>query len=385
MIHWPDALDSERFLKDYWQKSPLLLRGAIPGFSSPLSADELAGLACEADVESRLVLSGNNDCWRVLHGPFDERMFADLPEQDWTLLVQDVDKHLPATAELFSHFDFLPTWRLDDLMISFAVRGGTVGPHIDQYDVFLVQGLGSRTWQLDRSPQDLSLKPGLEIAMLENFTPGETVVVHPGDVLYLPPGVAHHGVGEQESITVSVGFRAPSVSDLLRTASRLAAARGSDERYRDPDLRANESSSGRSISSQAVDRATGLLGNDEIDMTACLGCCVTELKEWLRPEPPETAHSGSDVRRRLAGGESLVRHGMSRFASAAAGDLVYLFVDGNCWRLPAHNVAAVRSICGSGVITAASLGAPAPDSVLLEALTEILGMGSLRWEGQTDG
>ncbi len=384
MIHWPDALDAARFLKTHWQKSPLVLRGAIPGFSSPLTPDELAGLACDIDVESRLVLSENDDRWRVLHGPFEEQVFADLPEQDWTLLNQDVDKHLPTTAELFSHFDFVPTWRLDDLMISFAVRGGTVGPHIDQYDVFLVQGLGSRTWQLDRSPQDVSLKPGLELAILENFCPGETVVLQPGDVLYLPPGVAHHGVGDQDSITVSVGFRAPSVSDLLRTAARLAAAGDGDERYGDPDLLVGESSDG-SISHQAVERAAGLLRIGEIDMTACLGCCVTELKEWLRPEPLETAHIGADVRRRLARGENLVRHGMSRFASALAGDLVYLFVDGNCWRLPAHNVDAVRSICESTSITATSLGSPGSDDEVLVALTEVIGLGSLRWEDQADG
>ncbi|WP_344057210.1 cupin domain-containing protein, partial [Nocardioides hwasunensis] len=143
------GLSAADFLRDYWQRKPLLIRGAFPDFACPLAPDELAGLACEAGVEARLVEEqGPQGPWQVSHGPFDETTFARLPEQEWTLLVQAVDHYVPEVAELLGSFDFLPRWRLDDIMISYAPPGGSVGPHVDQYDVFLLQGSGQRRWQL---------------------------------------------------------------------------------------------------------------------------------------------------------------------------------------------------------------------------------------------
>ncbi len=142
------GLTPREFLRDYWQQKPLLVRQAIPGFESPISADELAGLALEEEVESRLVLEHGARPWELRRGPFAEDTFSQLPERDWTLLVQAVDQFVPEVAEVLKHFGFLPSWRIDDLMISFAAPGGSVGPHFDNYDVFLLQAQGQRRWKI---------------------------------------------------------------------------------------------------------------------------------------------------------------------------------------------------------------------------------------------
>src|SRR5690606_1072476 len=183
--------------------------------ADPLSPEELAGLACESFVESRLV-SRSNDDWRMRNGPFRERDFLKLPERDWTLLVQAVDQWLPEVRKLLRHVDFLPSWRVDDVMISYATPGGGVGPHFDYYDVFLVQGLGSRVWKLGQwctAADELRSESGLKL--LRHFETRAEYTLHPGDVLYVPPGLAHWGTSIDNSLCYSLGFRAPSVAELL--------------------------------------------------------------------------------------------------------------------------------------------------------------------------
>ena len=181
-------LTAEQFLRDYWQKHPCLIRRALPGFEVPLDSDDIAGLACEETAESRLV-SGSypEHDWQLLHGPFEEEFFAGLPESNWTLLVQDVEKHYPPLQALMARFDFLPSWRLDDLMVSYAVPGGSVGPHVDQYDVFLYQARGERLWQIAEN-FDPALLEDCALNVLREFEPEKEWLVKPGDMLYLPPG-----------------------------------------------------------------------------------------------------------------------------------------------------------------------------------------------------
>jgi 50S ribosomal protein L16 3-hydroxylase len=209
------ALSPEQFLTEYWQRKPLLVRNAFPGFTPPIDGDDLAGLACEPLAEARVV-SGSlaGAAWTLRHGPFEEQEFAGLGERDWTLLVQDVEKHYPPLAELLDAFAFLPSWRLDDIMISFAAPGGSVGPHVDQYDVFLLQADGHRRWQI-ATDFDPAPAADLPLDMLANFRAQQEWLLGPGDMLYLPPGVAHHGVAEDACLTYSIGLRAPSAADLL--------------------------------------------------------------------------------------------------------------------------------------------------------------------------
>ena len=208
-------LTQASFLRDYWQKKPCLIRQAFPNFQPLLDANDVAGLACEEMAEARLISgSFKKQNWSVRHGPFTERSLRRLPETEWTLLVQDVEKHYPPLQSLLEEFAFLPSWRMDDLMISVAAPGGSVGPHVDQYDVFLLQAAGKRRWRIAESFEP-GLLPGCELKVLRNFQAEHEWDLEAGDVLYLPPNVAHHGIALEDCMTWSIGLRAPSQAELL--------------------------------------------------------------------------------------------------------------------------------------------------------------------------
>jgi 50S ribosomal protein L16 3-hydroxylase len=235
----PLGMPARAFLRDYWQKRPLLVRGAFPRFLDPLTPNDLAGLACEELALSRLVAHDpRRDRWMLRNGPFNETDFAKLTRRDWTVLVQDVDKWDADVADLLTRFAFLPDWRIDDVMVSYAVDGGSVGAHVDQYDVFLLQGLGQRRWQISTdlsAPRDF--RDDAELKLLREFAPTHEWTLQSGDMLYLPPGVPHHGVAVGECLTYSIGMRAPSQSELLVDfAETFADALPAELRFIDPDL-----------------------------------------------------------------------------------------------------------------------------------------------------
>jgi 50S ribosomal protein L16 3-hydroxylase len=210
---WKLRLDRERFLAEYWQKTPLLIENAIDGFIPPISSDELAGLALEEDFESRLIEQCDTG-WNLHHGPFSAADYE--RDRPWNLLVQAVDHYMPAVAELRQLIDFLPQWRVDDVMVSYATDGGSVGPHYDNYDVFLLQGEGEKLWQLGQFCDSSSaLLPHDELRILEAFIPHQEYLLRTGDMLYVPPGIAHWGVARGDSTTFSIGFRAPRVKDMV--------------------------------------------------------------------------------------------------------------------------------------------------------------------------
>jgi 50S ribosomal protein L16 3-hydroxylase len=207
------------FMEEYWQQKPLVIRGGLVDFPLPLEADELAGLSMEEEVESRIVIENGHTPWELQQGPFNEDTFANLPETEWTLLVQAVDHWVPEIQELKERFHFLPSWRLDDVMVSYATEGGSVGPHFDQYDVFLIQVAGARRWQV-LSPSQYKDAPikDIQLHILSEFTPDSTQEydLQPGDILYLPPNFAHNGRAlDNDCMTYSIGFRAPSIQDAL--------------------------------------------------------------------------------------------------------------------------------------------------------------------------
>lgn len=230
------SLTVARFMREAWQRRPLLIRQALPGFRSPVRRAQLFELAARDDVESRCVTAFGGR-WRLAHGPFARSSLPPLARRRWTLLVQGLDLHLPAAHSLLQRFRFAPDARLDDLMASYATDGGGVGPHVDSYDVFLIQAHGRRRWRISRQ-RDLALVDGLPLKILANFRPGAEWVLEPGDVLYLPPGVAHDGVALGECITLSVGFRAPSWQELVEPWFLQQAARVRlSGRYADPGAR----------------------------------------------------------------------------------------------------------------------------------------------------
>jgi 50S ribosomal protein L16 3-hydroxylase len=207
------GLDPAAFMKRHWQREPLLLRGALPRFADPLSPREVLALAASPDASSRLVRR-RGSIWSLEHGPFPASRFKQLPRRDWTVLIQDTNHFSRRADELLACFDFIPHARVDDVMASYAVPGGSVGPHVDSYDVFLLQGHGRRRWQIS-GQKDHSFVPGLDLKILQRFVPESEWILDAGDMLYLPPGIAHHGVAESECLTWSIGFRAPTDAELV--------------------------------------------------------------------------------------------------------------------------------------------------------------------------
>jgi len=224
------------FLRRHWQKRPLLVRRALPGFRATTNERSLAALAARGDVESRLVEQVRGR-WRVTQGPLPRARLRRLPAFDWTLLVSGVNLHDAGAERLLRRFDFLPGARLDDVMVSYAAPGGGVGPHVDSYDVFLLQGPGRRVWRLAR-PRRFAQVPGAPLQLIEGFAADEEILVEPGDLLYLPPGWGHEGVALDACFTYSIGFRAPRGAELAAAFLDWLHERGLPDRaYRDPDLR----------------------------------------------------------------------------------------------------------------------------------------------------
>jgi len=246
----------EEFLSTFWQKKPLLLKNARPDFENPLPAEELAGLALEDAVESRIVEYRDSN-WKLHHGPFSERDFQ--RRGAWTLLVQAVDHFVPQVAALRQLIDFIPSWRVDDVMVSYAVPGGSVGPHYDNYDVFLLQGQGRREWQLgEPCGGDEQILAHDELRILADMPVRETYCLQPGDILYVPPRLAHWGVALDECMTYSIGFRAPRLNDALsRWVDSVLEHMDPELLYTDPTLKT--SSRPGEIDASAINRAMELL------------------------------------------------------------------------------------------------------------------------------
>ena len=275
------ARGARRFLREFWQRKLLLARGVLPRLGMAIDRAQLIKLACRDDVESRLVI-GARKAWRVEHGPFRRRDFARLPPRNWTLLVNGVENILPAARALQMRFDFVPYARHDDVMVSYATPGGGVGPHFDSYDVFLLQGAGARRWQISRQ-RDLALVDGAPLKILRRFRPQREWTLQSGDLLYLPPRYAHHGVAVGECITWSIGMRAPGRQemaarflDFLHDHLRLGGG------YRDPGLKPQRhpAAIGEGMLRQVRAMVNSIRWSDA-DIERCLGEYLSETRPHL--------------------------------------------------------------------------------------------------------
>ena len=327
-------IEVDQFIHRYWQSKPLLIRNAIRRFEDVLSVEELAGLSLEKEVESRLIQwHSASDKWDLEHGPFKIERFAELPDINWTLLVQAVDQWVPEVAEILDEFNFLPKWRLDDVMISYAAPGGGVGPHFDYYDVFLLQVKGTRQWRIGQQcDENSALRLNQPLKLLERFDQSTRYVVRPGDMLYIPAGIAHWGVaGEDGSITYSIGSRAPSAAELLVSAAeRIAATLPEDLRYRDmADLRGGSKIS-RSVD-MGLENLFKNIGKKEL-IEAAKEAFVSQITEPRYIEAAEPL-SGKELTSTLEDIENetafIERSPHSRFAYyRASGEESDLYVDG---------------------------------------------------------
>lgn len=349
------GLDAATFLAEYWQKKPLLVRNAIPGFEDLLAHDQLFELACDPDVESRFVrMPGAGDGaagWTLKHGPQTRsRLRARGRKRPWTVLVQGLNLWLPQADRLLQRFSFIPQARLDDVMVSYAVDGGGVGPHFDQYDVFLLQGSGRRRWQL-ADQADRSLLDDAPLRILKNFRPTEDWVLETGDMLYLPPHWAHNGIAVGECTTYSIGFRAPTAEEL--GAGFLAWMQDHielDGAYADPDLRVQENSA--EIAEAMVERIEALLAGlrwTRAQVRAFVGDYLSEPKPQVFFEPPdpplERAAFAAALRRR---GYAL--NARSRLLYSAAG----FHLNGEALTLPEALHDTMRQLAGQRRLPAAA-------------------------------
>ncbi len=344
-----DNFDIDMFLRDYWQKKVLLIKSPWGSWANPLEPDELAGLACEDGVESRLITQARA-AWSVEHGPISEDRFAALGKMPWTLLVQAVDHHVPEVAALIAPFRFVPNWRIDDVMVSYATDGGGVGPHFDQYDVFLIQGLGTRRWQVGGlCDADTALMPHDDLRLLANFEATQEWLLEPGDILYVPPRIAHNGVAvSDDCMTYSIGFRAPSRSELIGDwCDDLLPRLSEDDRYADPDLQAQQNPG--EISPDAINRLHAMITETLADSDAFMrwfGEYNTTPKyadaDWMRDAPV----SINDLRADVANCAILTRNPASRFSfiRGEAG-AVTLFVDGQSFDCDTHASTFAERLC----------------------------------------
>jgi 50S ribosomal protein L16 3-hydroxylase len=348
------GLTAAQFLSDYWQKKPLLVRNAVPGFAGLLSRDEMLDLAGRDDVESRFVSQAGG--WTIEHGPFS-RSALRRREKPWTALVQGLNLVLPAADEMMRRFSFVPYARLDDLMVSYATDGGGVGPHFDSYDVFLLQGMGKRRWRIGNQ-KDQTLVDGLPIRILKDFKPVHDWLLEPGDLLYLPPEWAHDGVAVGECMTYSVGFRAAPVQELaeqflayLQDQVRLP------DRYRDPDLKQQRHPA--KIGTPMIDQVAKLLASIRWDRRMVrdfLGRQLTEPKAHVFFDPPRRPLT----QRRFV--QAAGRRGLQLDARSQllfAGKTFY--INGEPATVAGADQAHIRRLADQRSLDAAALGAEAAD------------------------
>ncbi|WLH77331.1 MULTISPECIES: ribosomal protein uL16 3-hydroxylase [unclassified Pseudomonas] len=372
------GITAREFLRDYWQKKPLLIRQAIPDFESPIDADELAGLALEEEVESRLVIEHGERPWELRRGPFAEDAFSALPEREWTLLVQAVDQFVPEVAELLEQFRFLPSWRIDDVMISFAAPGGSVGPHFDNYDVFLLQAQGKRNWKIGQMCSSESpLLQHADLRILAEFEESAEWVLEPGDMLYLPPRLAHFGIAEDDCMTYSVGFRAPSAAEVLtHFTDFLAQYLTDEERYTDAD--AQPVSDPHQIQSDALDRLKSLLAEHMSDERMLLTWFGQFMTEPRYPELVAGEELGEeDFISALQDGAILVRNPSARMAWSEVDDDVLLFASGQSRYLPGKLRELLKLVCSADALHAENLGPWLADEDGRDLLCELVKQGSL--------
>ncbi|MDR2872320.1 MAG: cupin domain-containing protein [Xanthomonadaceae bacterium] len=352
----PLGMPPDRFLRQYWQKHPLLVRNAFPGYVSPVTPEDLAGLACEETALSRIVTHDwDTDSWTLRTGPFSEAEFPNMPDRDWTLLVQDVDKWDPDIRELLHHFTFLPQWRFDDIMISFAATGGSVGAHIDQYDVFLLQGDGQRRWLIDaRSNPSETYRDDVALKLLREFHPSHDWVLHPGDMLYLPPGVPHHGIAVNPCLTISVGLRAPSSSELIGDyLDTLILDADERVRYHDEDLEIPKDpfEIDAAAMARAIEALNAIRINDPDRLGDWFGSFITTYRNASAILPYAESQSPVEIEQALRSGAILQRHPWSRTAWRRNKRGASLFCNGASFSLPitdARQLAAAEQIHQAG-------------------------------------
>ncbi|MCK8106454.1 cupin domain-containing protein [Pseudoalteromonas sp. 2CM41L] len=369
-------LCEQEFLNQYWQKKPLLIKQGFTDFQDPIEAEELAGLAMEESIESRIVTNHNDD-WQAYQGPFED--FEKLTEQHATLLVQAVDHWHSDAAQLLQPFRFIPNWRIDDLMISYSTPKGGVGPHLDQYDVFIIQGEGKRHWRVGLPDPTLKqFAQNKKLLQVEQFEAVIDCILEPGDILYIPPGCPHEGYAIENALNYSVGFRAPNQQDLFSSfADHVIDTDSGQKRYTDHTL-ALRDSKGELLQSETDKVKTlmqALLNNDEL-FKHWLGNTLSQAKHEMDLAPleePITCEKMSDFIANNA--EEFERLGGVRAIYQQLEDTLLLSINGENYPLPLCDLNAVKLLTDHDYVNTDDLNAAQPSLVFIQTFTTLVNEG----------
>ncbi len=370
-----NELSEQAFLNQYWQKKPLLIKGGFSDFKDPLDANELAGLAMEDSIESRII-TNHNQQWQSHQGPFED--FEILTDEHATLLVQAVDHWHPEAAQLLEPFRFIPNWRIDDLMISYSTPGGGVGPHLDQYDVFIIQGEGKRHWRVGLP--DASLKQFAQnksLLQVEAFTAVIDCVLEPGDILYIPPGCPHEGYAIENALNYSVGFRAPNQQDLLSSfADHIIDIESGQKRYTDHTLTLRDSKG--ELTQSEVDKVKtlmqALIENDSL-FKNWLGNTLSQPKHDMDLAPEETPFSSAEIMQQLESDMTFERLGGTRAIYQYMESELLLSVNGENYPLPLSDLKAVKQLTDFIEFDTNTLNSTTPSLDFIETFTTLVNEG----------
>lgn len=383
-ISWPllGKHSQKEFLERFWQKRPLLMKGALHPFPDLITPEELAGMTLDERVESRLIVQGpGKNNWKLSRGPFKSSTFKKLPKKKWTFLVNGVDRFVPSVHALLDEFSFIPFWRMDDIMISYAVDEGNVGAHVDNFDVFLVQAAGRREWMIeDRPVLEDDFIPNLPVRLLKKFKPTHRWILEPGDILYLPPRFPHHGVARGDRcMTISVGCRAPSVNEIINEVASNALSQTSESlRYSDPDLKPQQPGE---ISPDAVKRLRGFLEKallSEEFLGDWLARFTTEPYSDVKLADHAHKIPMASIAKTLRGASALVRTEGSRmaFIHKSAKEIAF-YVNGNPFEVSGKSAELAKHLANRLVLPVADVESLLKDKGCQRLLSDLLASGAI--------
>ncbi|GAA77751.1 cupin domain-containing protein [Pseudoalteromonas sp. BSi20495] len=369
-------LSEQEFLSHFWQKKPLLIKQGFTDFQDPLDANELAGLAMEESIESRIITNHKND-WQTHQGPFED--FEQLTDDHSTLLVQAVDHWHPDAGQLLEPFRFIPNWRIDDLMISYSTPNGGVGPHLDQYDVFIIQGEGKRHWRVGLPDPTLKqFAQNKKLLQVEAFEAVIDCILEPGDILYIPPGCPHEGYAVENALNYSVGFRAPNQQDLLSSfADHIIDTESGQKRYTDGNLTLRESK-GELNNIEVTKVKTlmqGLLENDTL-FKQWLGTTLSQPKHEMDLAPAEEPFSAEQITNALTNNTIVFeRLGGTRAIYQLLEENILLSVNGENYTVLLTDLAAVKLLTDDIEFEASQLKFLKPSLVFIQTFTTLVNEG----------
>lgn len=383
------GLTPREFLADYWQKKPLFVKGAFPDFKDPLTPDTIAGLSLEEFIPSRLILEeGGVRPWEMRKGPLAEEIFSNLGEKKWMLVVNDMEKFLPHLRLLTDPFNFIPNWRFDDLQATLGPDEGNVGAHWDDYDVFLIQGMGKKHWKIsfDEVSED-DFVEGIDIRLIEDFNVDQEWIVEPGDLLYLPPRIGHYGVNIGKSITWSVGFRAPKDQELVHD---FAAAKMElievDARFSDPDLIYQQECG--ELTDQSVDKVLELLKShlplNRETVGEWFGRFITEPKMGQEAYPLDEPVDLEFIEELLEDEQDIERNPGLTFIYRVEGDVATLYVAGEAFAVSADLTPLLALLTRYRFYSPGQLRPYLKETEASALLVQLLNEGYLVYEGLED-